>query len=265
VLAAGTHAQALGDPKQGLSKELDAVAAYLTTLDHVNPSPFRNTDGSLTPDGAAGKALFSKLGCDFCHSGKDFTDSARGRLHDVGTLKPSSGTRGGMPLLGLDTPSLLGVWETAPYLHDGSAATLRDVLTSQNTNDQHGFTSALTPEQLDQLVAYLQQIDGDQKLRRLPFEPTLPETGGAAGAANNTGAGTGTGAQTTMPTAGTGGAPGVGAAGGMGAVGGPTSKHESSCAFGAANSRGSASWLLVLPLLVWYRKRRRLTLAGGAA
>jgi hypothetical protein len=261
ALAKGTTAQALGDPKKGLSKELDAVAAYLTSLDHVSPSPFRNPDGSMTAAAVAGKALFGKLGCDFCHAGKDFTDSARGRSHDVGTLKPSSGTRGGMPLLGLDTPSLLGAWESAPYLHDGSAATLRDVLTTQNPNDQHGFTSSLGPEQLDQLVAFLQQIDGDQKLRALPFEPPIPEQGGGGG--NEAGTGPGAGS-TAMPTGGSAGTGGGAGTGGSGVVTGPTQKHESSCAFSGATDANVAWWLSLTPLFVWYRRRRSSARAGGA-
>src|SRR3954454_14598557 len=121
VFHVGTRDQPLGDPKAGLSPELDALAAFVASFDHANPSPYRNADGSLTPDGVAGKALFEKLGCDFCHEGPGFTDSARGLLHDVGTLTAKSGMRAGGPLFGVDTPTLLGVWVTAPYLHDGSA------------------------------------------------------------------------------------------------------------------------------------------------
>ena len=47
-------------------------------------------------------------------------------LHDVGTLTAGSGMRLGGALPGLDTPGLRGLWATAPYLHDGSAATLRE-------------------------------------------------------------------------------------------------------------------------------------------
>jgi YVTN family beta-propeller protein len=179
LLDAGTSDDPLGDKKAGQSPELDALAAYVTTLDHVNPSPFRNPDGSMTADALAGREIFTKLGCDFCHVGPDFTDSSRGMLHDVGTLKPSSGKRSGGPLLGIDTPTLLGIWETAPYLHDGSAATLRDVLTTANPNDQHSYISTRTPKEIDQLVAYLLQIDNELPPRRLPFEPPLPETGDA--------------------------------------------------------------------------------------
>ncbi len=251
ALAEGTHAQPLGDPKKGLSKDLDAVAAYLTTLELVDPSPFRNQDGSLTADGLAGQQLFGKLGCDFCHSGPDFTDSVRGRLHDVGTQTLSSGTRNGLPLLGLDTPSLLGVWATPPYLHDGSAATLRDVLTTANANDQHGFTSSLNAQQVDQLVAFLQQIDGDQQVRRLPFEPALPD-GGMTGMGGVDG-------EAMTPTAGTGGTSGTAGAAP------PARPRESSCAVASGTDSGAASWLLLGPLLVWYRRRRAAAASGGGA
>ena len=166
----GTRDQPLGDNKAGLSADLDALAAYVASLDHVNPSPYRQSDGSMTRDGIAGKALFEKLGCDFCHGGPEFTDSARGFVHDVGTITPMSGKHAGGPLLGIDTPTLLGVWETAPYLHDGSAPTLRDVLTTRNGDDLHGYVSSLSSTQIDQLVAYLSQIDDKPPIRRLPFE-----------------------------------------------------------------------------------------------
>jgi YVTN family beta-propeller protein len=181
-LAVGTRSDPLGDPKAGLSADLDALAAYLETLDHVDPSPYRNPDGSLTADAVAGKDVFFRLGCDFCHVGKDFTDSRRGMLHDVGTIKASSGNRSGKPLLGIDTPTLLGVWETAPYLHDGSAPTIRDVLTTANPRDAHGFTSSLSAKELDELVAYVMQIDNELPLRRLPFEPGAPGDAGPSDA-----------------------------------------------------------------------------------
>jgi len=171
VFHAGTHDQPLGAAKAGLSPELDALAAYVSSLDHVNPSPFRNADGTLTPDALAGRVTFERLGCDTCHAGSELTDSSRNLLHDVGTITPLSGKRAGEALLGFDTPTLLGVWETAPYLHDGSAPTLRDVLISKNHDDLHGFVSSLTSREVDELVAYLQQIDGDIPVRQQPFDP----------------------------------------------------------------------------------------------
>jgi DNA-binding beta-propeller fold protein YncE len=166
----GTHSTPLGDPKIGLSPDLDALSAYVTSLAEVNRSPFRNADGTLTADGEAGRSIFERLECATCHAGPDFTDSAQRELHDVGTLKETSGLRLGEPLLGIDTPTLLGVWETAPYLHDGSALTLRDVLTTANPEDRHGAVSTLQAPEIDQLVAYLQQLDGAAPARLLPFE-----------------------------------------------------------------------------------------------
>jgi YVTN family beta-propeller protein len=179
ALAMGTVGTALGDKKAGLSPELDAMAAFLGSLDRYHPSPFRNPDGTLTADGGAGRVIFKKLGCNFCHTGEDSTDSAKGKLHDVGTLKPSSGQRGGAPLLGIDTPTLNGVWETPPYLHDGSAATLRDVLVTANAEDRHAFTSELSEDELNQLLSYVQQLDGT-------IDPE-PDSGFAGSGAGGTG------------------------------------------------------------------------------
>jgi hypothetical protein len=177
-----TRGEPLGDPKAGLSPDLDALGAYVTSLDRVSPSPYKNPDGTLTPDGERGKAHYDKLGCNICHGGPDFTDSARGSLHDVGTITEASGQRAGAPLFGIDTPTLLGVWETPPYLHDGSAPTLRDVLTTKNPGELHGFVSVLSSQEIDELVSYVLQIDGDPPIRPLPFDPPAPPgSGGAAG------------------------------------------------------------------------------------
>lgn len=176
----GTASHPLGDPKAGLSPELDAIAAYVAFLDWIPRSPHRRSDGSLTPDAEAGRAIFLDLGCDSCHSGEAFTDSALGVLHDVGTLTPESGSRLGEALEGIDTPTLLGVWQTAPYLHDGSAPTLRDVLTTKNPDDLHGSTSGLIESEIDQLVAYLEQIDHGLPPVELTIDP--PGVGGAGGA-----------------------------------------------------------------------------------
>jgi cytochrome c peroxidase/streptogramin lyase/cytochrome c553 len=211
--AVGTRSEPLGDAKAGVSADLDALATYVASLDHVNPSPYRNSNGSLTPQGVAGKAVFERLGCDFCHGGSDFTDSMRGTLHDVGTLTEASGTRAGEPLFGIDTPTLLGVWETAPYLHDGSAPTLRDVLTSKNPDDLHGYVSALSPEELDELVAYVEQIDNELPVRRLPFDPPEPDggegSGGSAGAMGGSAGAMGGGAGSGAVTGGSGGVGGT--------------------------------------------------------
>ncbi|MCB9728172.1 MAG: PKD domain-containing protein [Deltaproteobacteria bacterium] len=158
----GTRDTTLGDSKAGISEDLDALAAYVTSFDTERPSPYRQDDGALSPAAEAGRLLFesAELGCTECHTGPRLTDSgflapASPLLHDVGTLGPGSGQRLGGPLEGLDTPTLRGLWRTAPYLHDGSAATLREVLTDKNPADQHGTTSGLDDWELDQLEAWL--------------------------------------------------------------------------------------------------------------
>ncbi|MCK5942227.1 MAG: hypothetical protein KAI24_09690, partial [Planctomycetes bacterium] len=120
----GTVSQPLGQPKAGLSPELDALAAYVRSLATFGVSPHRLGDGSLSPAAARGKAVFDAIGCASCHSGPAFSDSAFGGAHDVGTIGPASGQASGGPLTGLDTPTLRGLWASAPYLHGGSAATL---------------------------------------------------------------------------------------------------------------------------------------------
>jgi YVTN family beta-propeller protein len=156
----GTRAQPLGDRKTGVSADLDALAAYVASLKASDASPYRNTNGTLTADALAGQALFRGAGgCLACHGGTDGTDSAGGVLRNVGTIKASSGKRLGQTLTGLDTPTLKGAWASGPYLHDGSAATLLDVLTTANASNQHGAAGSLTAAQRTQLVAYLQQLD----------------------------------------------------------------------------------------------------------
>ena len=46
----GTRNQPLGDPKAGVSADLDALAAYVASLSTFAPSPYRTAGGALTPD-----------------------------------------------------------------------------------------------------------------------------------------------------------------------------------------------------------------------
>jgi len=163
----GTVADPLGQPKAGLSVELDALAAYVTSLSTFGRSPYREPNGQLSQAAQRGHELFTTFGCGACHSGPGFTDSMFGVVHDVGTIKTGSGQAINGPLLGLDTPTLRGLWATAPYLHDGSAATLMDVLVTQNSQGLHGATGALTQAEREDLVAYLLSIDDDDPACRL--------------------------------------------------------------------------------------------------
>jgi cytochrome c peroxidase len=57
-----------------------------------------------------------------------------------------------------DTPTLLGIYRTPPYLHHGQAATLEEVLTKYNRDDRHGRTSHLNGEQIADLVEFLKSL-----------------------------------------------------------------------------------------------------------
>ena len=155
----------LGQPNTGRSADLDALAAFVESL-QPKPSPFRHTDGTLTPEAERGQVIFHRVdvGCAECHVPPLFTDL---RVHDIGT------GHGPGELLGpgFDTPSLRGVWHTAPYLHDGRAPTLRDVLVTHNPTDRHGQTSQLSEQEVHHLMAFLRSLEGDksrvQNLERL--------------------------------------------------------------------------------------------------
>ncbi len=159
VFNGGTTGEPLGESKAGLSEDLDNLAAYVSSLTNVGPSPFRAKTGRLTADGLAGRKIFKELKCDACHSGTSFTDSEDQLLHDVGTMNTLSGERLGKTLLGLDAPTLRGLWNSGPYLHDGSAKSLKTIFTDHNNNGAHGNTKNLSPKELQQLVSYLKQID----------------------------------------------------------------------------------------------------------
>src|SRR5690606_14344549 len=76
------------------------------------------------------------------------------------------------------------IWQTAPYLHDGSAATLLDVLTTSNVDGEHGDTLSLSDAELDDLVAYLEQLDQGLPVQDLTL-PTESSMGGMGGMDGN--------------------------------------------------------------------------------
>jgi YVTN family beta-propeller protein len=134
----------LGEPNQGRSYDLDCLAAFIDSL----AAPSRTH--TLTAAEQRGKVVFesSQTQCVECHPAPLYTDL---QVHDVGTANGDGEWFG--PLI--DTPTLRFLYDSAPYLHDGSALTLQEVFTDHNPNDEHGVTSNLTAEELDDLIAYL--------------------------------------------------------------------------------------------------------------
>jgi Concanavalin A-like lectin/glucanases superfamily/Bacterial Ig-like domain/Immunoglobulin I-set domain/Putative Ig domain len=112
--------------KTGLSTDLDALAAYVSSLspEHTPRSPLRNADGTFTAAAVRGQVVFASQNCASCHSGDRFTN---GTLSNVGTQSALSGSRLGTTLPGIDTPTLHGLHATRVYLHHGQAATLPEV------------------------------------------------------------------------------------------------------------------------------------------
>ena len=153
-------------PNSGRSKDLDDLAAFMATL-RLPPNPNLDGNGYLRPAATRGAKVFysQTTACSGCHVPPLFTDRLR---HDVET-GGGPGERKGPDF---DTPTLRGVFSTAPYLHDGRAATLLEVLTVHNPADQHGVTSALSLQEIDDLVMFLQSLTYEPPIFRTGFETT---------------------------------------------------------------------------------------------
>src|SRR5262249_38603510 len=121
------------------SEQMDAIAAYVNyALPYPKPP---TTDSTLV---AQGSTVFTQAGCASCHSGDHYTDSGAGNptldlsgtvlVHDVGSWADGDVDHTdfeGHPrtACAFDTPELLGIAASAPYMHDGSAPTLDAVVT----------------------------------------------------------------------------------------------------------------------------------------
>jgi YVTN family beta-propeller protein len=135
-------------PNQGRSYELDALAAFIDSL-RVPLSPDHALGQPLTDAERRGQEIFHRedVGCAFCHPSPLYTDL---KMHDVGTA--TANERIGPSF---DTPTLRGLYDSAPYFHDGSADLLRDTLTFASPNSEHDMRGILTEAEIDDLIAFL--------------------------------------------------------------------------------------------------------------
>lgn len=125
-------------------EEAIAIDRYLKSLEPI-PSPHL-VDGRLSESARRGRKLFKNAGCRSCHKGWLRTDL---QSYDVGTaIGLDQGRK-------FDTPTLVEVWRTAPYLNDGRATSIEDVLTKFNPNDKHGVTSNLTEKEIKDLAQFV--------------------------------------------------------------------------------------------------------------
>jgi len=125
-------------------RKAQAIDAYLKSLKPI-ASPYL-VNGKLSKAAEKGQKLFSKAGCGLCHSQPLYTNMSK---YDIGTGTEQDDNKE------FDTPTLIEVWRTAPYLHDGRAVTIQEVLTKFNKNDRHGRTSELTDKEIEELAAFL--------------------------------------------------------------------------------------------------------------
>ena len=164
--ATGSAHKLLGEPNGGTSIELDSLAAFVLHGTRV-PHALQEDSEKL----AQGRLLFKEVGCSDCHNGKNWTTShlpaevgtlapngeieVESILHNVGTYNPESDILGEK---GFDVPTLLGLHASAPYLHDGSAKTLTEVLENPEHTQQ-----VLSQVEIEALVFFLEHIDADTK------------------------------------------------------------------------------------------------------
>ena len=136
-----------------VSSKLPALQAYQLSL--KAPAPPAGSFDTLAA--VRGKLLFNGAAkCATCHSGALLTD-ANSRLHPPGDSMaepetPSYAAR--TATRQYRTSPLKGVWQHAPYFHDGSAATLNDVATVYNTRQSLG----LSPQEIGDLAEYLKSL-----------------------------------------------------------------------------------------------------------
>lgn len=140
-------------------KQLRDLTTFIQSL--PPPRVARNKDGRLTPAQERGRAIFYATKTP---EGKEIPLSRRcvtchaPPLYSV-RLPFNVGTKGQHDTSeAFDTPHLLGVADTAPYLHDGRAQSLEELWTLYNTNDLHGVSSYMNKIQLNDLVEFLKTL-----------------------------------------------------------------------------------------------------------
>jgi YVTN family beta-propeller protein len=139
--------------------ELSDLVAFIESMPPTRTQ--RVQDMELTPAQERGREVFfathqpdgtpipRESQCHFCHAPPLFTSRMK---TTVATMGPYSTTDH------FDTPHLLGIAASAPYLHDGRAATLEELWTVYQTNDMHGVSEYMDKHQLNDLVEFLKTL-----------------------------------------------------------------------------------------------------------
>jgi mono/diheme cytochrome c family protein len=130
-----------------LAKEQVAeLAGYVDSL-ALTQNPYRDSGGRFTEAAQRGKALFEgKAGCAACHDRSAGREPQKAR---IGTTPPG---------MLLQAPRLEGVFDTDPYLHDGSAKSLEEVFSNHNTEHLHGKAHLLNDVEMKDLLRYVKEM-----------------------------------------------------------------------------------------------------------
>lgn len=180
--------EAFGSETITKERVAQAIAAYEKTRMSGNSPVDRwrlnKDEGAVSAQVKQGYELFfGKAGCNQCHLGNNYTDSS---FHNIGvgydpktrTFKDegrSAITRDPAHLGAFKTPTIRDVAKHAPYMHDGSVATLRDVVELYNRGgdvnpnlDPKIRKLQLTPGEVDAVVAFMEALSGEGYMDRAP-------------------------------------------------------------------------------------------------
>ena len=146
-------------------KDLDAITAFILTGIKNPPNLLHNPNGELTEGQLQGKKIFERTRdfngneipeanrCITCHPPPYYTNR---KLSYVQTLAATDDS------ILFDTPHLNDIYASAPYLHDGRAATLEEIWTKYGKKEKHGVVNDLTKIQLNELIEYLKSLRSPQ-------------------------------------------------------------------------------------------------------
>ena len=147
----------------------------------VDKSSCTGNETAISESAKRGFSLFNgKAGCARCHTGWNFTDN---RFHDIGTTSTDIG-RGALEpdnvlaQYAFKTPTLRDTAQRAPYMHDGSFATLNDVLANYLKGGIDRPSRAkllkrinLNDQEVADVIEFLKSLTGSKQVVVLPVLP----------------------------------------------------------------------------------------------
>jgi cytochrome c peroxidase len=167
-----------GKNKIDIDQVTDAIAAFEETL--VTPNSrfdkwLKGDKNALNKTELAGYQLFKDVGCTACHNGSAVGGNSfqkMGLVEAYATTNPAEGVAG---LTGNDAdrmkfkvPTLRNVELTYPYFHDGAYWKLEEAV---DVMARLQLGRKLETQQVDQIVAFLKTLTGDQPSFALPILP----------------------------------------------------------------------------------------------